>query len=250
MPESINVWHVYPEGGVSILVERLAEGLGDAIALESPVEKIVVESGKAVAVRVRGREEEVSAVVSTAPCHVLPRIVSGTDALQHLGRFRFRPMIFVNLRLQGRGLLPDTVLWTPERQFPFFRVTETTISMPWLAPAGKCLVTVDLGCETADALWKAPDAEVAELCLEHLQAIIPDVRRRFLGTQVLRTPIAYPVFLMEYEAERLRLMESTGISGLYSIGRNGEFAHILMEDVYWRTHARMRQLMRDVKVAA
>lgn len=248
MPESVKVWHVYPEGGVSILVERLAAELQDAIALESPVEKIVVESGRAVAVRVRGREEEVSAVVSTAPCHVLPRIVTGTDSLQHLGRFRFRPMIFVNLRLRGRGLLPDTVLWTPEQQFPFFRITETTNSMPWLAPSGKCLLTVDLGCETTDPLWTAPEDQLTQLCLEHLQPIIPDVRQRFLGAQVLRTPIAYPVFLQEYEAHRLQLKESTGIAGLYSIGRNGEFAHILMEDVYWRTHARMRQLMREVEL--
>jgi hypothetical protein len=55
---------------------------------------------------------------------------------------------------------------------------------------------------------------------------------------------------MEYEAQRLQLMQSTGIAGLYSIGRNGEFAHILMEDVYWRTHGRMRQLMRDMALAA
>jgi len=30
------------------------------------------------------------------------------------------------------------------------------------------------------------------------------------------------------------------VAGLYSIGRNGEFAHILMEDVYWRTRAGRR----------
>ncbi|MEJ7700844.1 MAG: hypothetical protein WKF71_14520 [Pyrinomonadaceae bacterium] len=29
--------------------------------------------------------------------------------------------------------------------------------------------------------------------------------------------------------------QSTGIENLLSIGRNGEFAHIFMEDVYWRT---------------
>jgi oxygen-dependent protoporphyrinogen oxidase len=250
MPESIKVWHVYPEGGVSILVERLAAELQNSIALESPVEKIMVESGRAVAVRVRGRDEEVSAVVSTAPCHVLPRIVTGTHAVQHLARFRFRPMIFVNLRLRGRGLLPDTVLWTPEQQFRFFRLTETTISMPWLAPAGKSLLTVDIGCETTDPLWTASEENLTEMCLEQLRPIVPDVRQRFLGGSVLRTPIAYPVFLREYEEDRLRLKRSTGIAGLYSIGRNGEFAHILMEDVYWGVRARMGQLMREVGIGA
>ena len=69
------------------------------------------------------------------------------------------------------------------------------------------------------------------------------MRQRLLGSQVLRTPIAYPVYLNAYEADRMRLRQTTGVAGLYSVGRNGEFAHILMEDVYWRTLGRMRQMV-------
>ena len=244
LPESPSVWHVYPDGGVSVLVQRLADELDPAsVLLETPVEAIVVEDGKVVGVRAGGREDEVAGVVSTAPAPVLARLVVGTDATKHLSRFRFRPMVFLNLRLRGRGLLPDTVLWVPERDFPFFRITETTISMPWLAPPGKCMLTVDFGCEKEDELWSMPEDRLLELCLEHLSRIIPDVRRRLLGSQVLRTPIAYPVYLNAYEADRMRLRQTTGVAGLYSVGRNGEFAHILMEDVYWRTLGRMRQMV-------
>jgi protoporphyrinogen/coproporphyrinogen III oxidase len=245
MPESPKVWHVYPEGGVSKLVERLAEGLEDSIQLESPVQAIHVDYGRAVAVVVNEREEPVSGVISTAPCHVLPRLVVGTDALRPLERFRFRPMVFVNLRLRGRGLLADTVLWTPEPEFPFFRVTDTTLSMPWLAPPGKSLVTVDIGCSVGDSIWSMDEGQLGELSLRHLEPIIPDIRQRFLGATVLKTPIAYPVFLRDYEEDRVRFRRSTGIDGLYSVGRNGEFAHILMEDVYWRTLAKVRQVMAD-----
>ncbi|MGE5728377.1 MAG: hypothetical protein ACM34L_07245, partial [Gemmatimonas sp.] len=62
------------------------------------------------------------------------------------------------------------------------------------------------------------------------------------GCKVLRTALAYPVFLKEYETERRELARSTGVAGLWSIGRNGEFAHILMEDVYWRTLKRTNEL--------
>jgi hypothetical protein len=61
---------------------------------------------------------------------------------------------------------------------------------------------------------------------------------------VLRTPIAHPVFLNAYEAERLALESALPVAGLYSVGRNGEFAHILMEDVYWRTLGKMRQVFQ------
>ena len=115
--------------------------------------------------------------------------------------------------------------------------------MPWLAPPGKTMITVDIGCEVGDTFWGMAEEQLGEICLEHLQAIIPDARRRYLGCRALRTPIAYPVFLKEYEQDRLALEQSTGVDGLYSIGRNGEFAHILMEDVYWRTLRRTRQLL-------
>ena len=94
-----------------------------------------------------------------------------------------------------------------------------------------------------DPAWTMADDALGEFCLGHLTALIPDVRSRYLGCRVLRTPIAYPVFKQEYEADRLRFLQSSGVEGLYSVGRNGEFLHIFMEDVYWRTLKRTRQLL-------
>jgi protoporphyrinogen/coproporphyrinogen III oxidase len=65
-----------------------------------------------------------------------------------------------------------------------------------------------------------------------------------LGCQVMRTPVAYPVYLNEYEDVRLAMEHSTGVEGLYTIGRNGEFTHALMEDVYWHTQDKMRDMLR------
>ncbi len=242
-PESPHVWHVYPEGSLAFLCDHLAQSLGDVVRLESPVEAILVENGRAAGVRVRGQVHEASAVVSTAPVHILARLVQGTDAVRHLARFRYRPMALVNMRFQGRRLLPDVVTWTPDRSLPFFRLTEATWSMPWLAPDGKTTINADIGCEVGDEVWKMADEQLGELCLRHLEPMIPAAKRRYLGCRVMRTPVAHPVFLREYEADRLAFEQSTSIQGLYSIGRNGEFAHILMEDVYWRTLSRMRRLV-------
>ena len=173
----------------------------------------------------------------------------GTDALAHLRAFRYRPMVFVNMRFAGRGLLADVVTWVPGNEFPFFRVTEAPQSMPWLAPEGKTLITVDIGAQVGDALWTMDDESLGRLCLAHLERLMPGVASRYLGCNVLKTPIAYPVFLNAYEDDRLAFEDSTGIDGLLSIGRNGEFAHILMEDVYWRTASKMHDLARDLRGA-
>ncbi len=239
LPESAGVWHVYPEGGVARLLEPMTKRVEHLIRLQSPVEKVLVSDGRVSAIRVKGENIPVSAVISTAPVHVLPKLVEGTHALDHLAAFRYRPMIFANLRFEGRKYLPDTMLWVPERSFPFFRITETTMSMPWLAPEGKTLITFDIGCEVGDAYWTMPDDEMAKLCLDGICRIVPALRDRYLGPAgILKTPIAYPVYLSQYEREREQFAVSTGVDGLYSVGRNGEFAHILMEDVYWRTLAR------------
>lgn len=225
LPEKASVYHVYPEGGIGTLCQKLAGDLSSVIQLEAPVEKILVDENKVIGIRANGREIEASAVISTAPINVLGKIVEGTNQVAHLAHFRYRPMTFVNLRLNGRGLLPDVVTLMPEAQFPFFRLTETPLSMPWLAPTGKTIITVDIGCEKGDEFWQMDDERLGEFCVEHLKPIIPDVKERYEGCRVMRTPIAYPVFLRGYETERQNLKAGTGIENLYSIGRNGEFMH-------------------------
>lgn len=235
LPESAAVWHVYPERGVGRLVETLAAEVRDAIRLESPVDAIVVEDEAVVAVRVHGDIVPARAVFSSAPLNILPKLIEGTSALDDLLDFRYRPMVFVNLKLEGRDLLPDVVTWTPGAEFPFFRVTEAPMAMPWLAPAGKTVVTADLGCEVGDDIWSMSEAELTDLVCDGLEPLIPDIRRRHFASSVMRTPLAYPVFLAAYEERRRELAARFPVSGLVPIGRNGEFEHLLMEDVYWRT---------------
>jgi oxygen-dependent protoporphyrinogen oxidase len=234
-PESPNVWHVYPRGGMAAICARLASQVEDAIVCNSPLEAVEVENGRVTGIRVNGVSREASAAISTAPVHLLAKLVRGSDALDELRRFRYRPMILVNLRMQGRGLLPNVVTWTPDRELPFFRLTEAPLAVASLAPPDKTTITVDIGAEVGDARWSLSDDALVALCLSHLTKFVPDASARYLSARVLRTPFAYPVFRLDYEVERRRLAEGLPIAGLHSVGRNGEFLHILMEDVYWRT---------------
>jgi protoporphyrinogen oxidase len=249
-PQNSGVYHVYPNRGVSTLCERLARDL--TIKVESPVQRIFTDGDRVTGLRVADEEVETDAVFSTAPVNVLPRLVDGAaHALDRFGEFRFRPMVHVNLKLQGRDLLPDVTFWAPEAKYDFFRITEAPQSMPWQAPDGFTMFTVDIGAEIGDHFWDMDDDVLTDLVLTQLADIVPDVRSRFRGSRVLRTKLAYPVFLRAYEPARQALEESTGVDNLLSIGRNGEFAHILMEDVYWRTLRKTRRWMHgDVRRAA
>ena len=135
--------------------------------------------------------------------------------------------------------------WTPEPQFPFFRLTETPQSMPWLAPEGKTLITADIGAEIGDEYWTMDDDELGDRCIDALDRDHPDrpprlprVPRRPPADRVPGVP---PRLRGRPPAARGRRPASTGS---LSIGRNGEFAHILMEDVYWRTMRKRPQARR------
>ena len=249
-PQNAGVFHVYPLGGVAEVCGALARRLPLPVQVDSPAQRIYVDNGRVVGVRIAERDIDTDLVVSTLPINRLGSLVVGSTALERFAQFRHRALVLVNLKLHGRGLLPDVVVWTPTG-FPFFRLTEAPLSMPQLAPDGKTIVLCDFGAAVGDALWTASDESLVERSLSGLEPLIPDVRQRLIGANVMRQPLGYPIHSLEYEAERASLAEhGTGIAGLHSIGRNGEFEHILMEDIFWRTVRRIGAITRSTPVPA
>ena len=231
-PQSANVWHVYPREGLGVFTQTLADR-AESIQLDTPIETVHVRDGKVTGVRVDGTDHAAAAVISTLPAPTLARIVDH-PAIAPLATLRFRPMVFAMMHLRGRGLLPEPVTWVPDPTLPFFRLTETPMAMPWVAPPGETVLTVDFGAEIDDDIWTASESTLTGWIVDGLRDLIPDLAARHIATHVARTPIAYPVFALETETAR-RTISRHGIRGLVSAGRNAEFGHYLMEDVYWRT---------------
>ena len=245
--ESTDAWHVYPEQGIAAVCQKLSEEVAEDVRLESKVEAIHVEGDSVQGITCNGRHHEVAGVISTAPVHILGKMVHGSDRLAGLKSFRYRAMVFVNLKLTGPSGLLDVVNWMPERDYPFFRVSDIGLGLPWLVPSGKSQITCDIGCQIGDEHWTATDEALTALCLNSLEKLVPGISGRFLGGRVVRVPLAYPIYDLAYEQARQRFSQGTGIRGLVSVGRNGEFAHILMEDVYWRTRWKVTEFLNELR---
>jgi len=244
-PSATGVFHVYPEGGVAAICQHVADGLAQPVHVGQAAEKIYTDGERVVGVRIAGRDIETHTVISTMPINRLPQLIEGSDRLDRFRRFQFRGLVLVNLKLTGRALLPDVIVWTPHG-FPYFRVTEAPLAMPWIAPDDKTMILCEFGAQPGDDVWAMTDEEAVERCVSTLDPLIPDVRSRLLGARVLRQPLGYPVFALDYEPDRAALAaEGTGIAGLHSVGRNGEFDHILMEDTFWRLRRRIPAIARD-----
>jgi protoporphyrinogen/coproporphyrinogen III oxidase len=250
-PEVAGVHHVYPRaGGVSAVCEALARALPVPIELDRRVDAVITERGRVVGVRSDGEDIEASSVVSTIPLPALARLVDAPPRpLAAAAAFRFRGIVLVELQLRGRALLPNVVNWIPDRDSPFFRATEPSQATPWTVPEGSTAIVVDCGAFVGDARWIQGDQALIDDCLDALRPRIPDVDSRLHAAFVQRIPVAYPVFARSYEPARVALTRGSGIVGLISVGRNGEFAHVLMEDVYWRTQRSVDALWRARELA-
>ena len=115
------------------MCHRIAEKVEENVRLNCNVEQIDVENERVQSIIVNGKPLPVAGVISTAPVHVLPKLVRGTNALAGLEKFEYRAMIFVNLKLNGPSGLTDVVTWVPERDYPFFRLSDIGMGLPWLA---------------------------------------------------------------------------------------------------------------------
>ncbi len=183
--ESPHVTFVYPDGGIGAVCERVAEKIRDSIRTESPVQAINVADNRVVSVVVNDQEIRTSAVVSTAPLPILARLVQGTDRLKQLSEFRYRPMVFVNLKFAGSEIMSDVVTWTPECKYPFFRISDIGRALPWIVPEGKNQLTCDIGCNVGDDVWIASPEQLAKSCLDRLEEIVPGLSSRYLGVRIM-----------------------------------------------------------------
>ena len=245
LPERWDVWHVYPNEGLNIISCNLGQRVNEHIRLNAAVEKIIVENEKVSGVQVDGKLIRASVIINTAPVNVLPGLIHGSGRLNYLREFRYSAIVCITILVEGKRVLPNAAVWVPEREYPFFRLTEPTWSMPWLSPEGKSIITVDIGCKTIDETWNYSDKEWLEMVMPHLEKILPSISHRIIGYKAVKTKFGYPVYLKKYESLRKQFLASSGIKGLFSIGRNGEFSHVLMEDVYIRTKKKMKDIISN-----
>ena len=100
----------------------------------------------------------------------------------------------------------------------------TTLSLPWVTPHGKTISTADSGCEVGNDLWRMDDERLGDHASTISSHGYPTPGGDTLGVAC----------------------HGNRVEGLYSVDRNGEFAHILIEDLYWRTLGCMRDLLARI----
>lgn len=167
----------YLENGYYTLIEALArrcEAQGVAFHLRAPIEEIVIESGRAVGVRVGGVVEPYDAVISTLAspilANLLPEAPAGFRAMlakqQYLG-------VLCPLLILKKQLLPYYVLNITDESIPFTAVVETTNLIDPQHVKGYHLVYLPKYLAPDNEMANWPDEQVKTEWMKHFRRMFP-----------------------------------------------------------------------------
>ena len=215
----------YPVGGSGALVDALVRGLkrhGGRLILGTHVEQVLVESNRAVGVRLRGGKEfrASRAVVSNAsvwdtlkllPEGAVPKRFRARQATPECDSF-----MHLHLGINAQGLQSDLAChyvvvnnWVPGVKAPQNVVAVSIPSLldPSLAPPGKHVIHVYTPGNEPYDLWQGMDPQSQEYAQQKqvrsqvmwqaLERIIPDIRSRCEVTLV-GTPLTHERFLRRH----------------------------------------------------
>jgi protoporphyrinogen oxidase len=219
----------YPRYGPGQMWETMTEDitkLGGQVLLNTKVDKVVFEGGRARKVIAGGKEYESNYIVSSLPLRNIvgmadpqpsPEVVAAAKGL------RYRDFLTVSLVLDGEDLFPDNWIYIHEPDVEVGRIQNFRSWSPWMVPdPTKACIGLEYFCFAGDELWETDDDELVELGMRELETLGLATRDKLEFGFATRVPKAYPMYDMDY-SERIVAIRSwlDGLENLQQVGRNG-----------------------------
>jgi protoporphyrinogen oxidase len=219
----------YPRYGPGQMWETMTDDitkLGGQVLLNTKVDKVVFEGGRATKVIAGGKEYESNYIVSSLPLRNIvgmaepqpsPEVVAAAKGL------RYRDFLTVSLVLDGEDLFPDNWIYIHEPDVEVGRIQNFRSWSPWMVPdPTKACIGLEYFCFAGDELWETDDDELVELGMRELETLGLATRDKLEFGFATRVPKAYPMYDMDY-ADRITAIRSwlDGLENLQQVGRNG-----------------------------
>jgi protoporphyrinogen oxidase len=171
-------------GGYETLANALTERIlaaGGIIHLQTPVQEIHIERGRATGLQVQGKLHAFDAVVATLPVPHFRRMIpaANPDYQEFLGLTTYLGVICPLLALDR----PLTDFWTlniADDRMPFTGVIETTAYIDPKYVGGYHLVYLPKYTQPDGDWLKVPDEEIRRVWLETLEQMFPDFDRAWI----------------------------------------------------------------------
>lgn len=223
----------YPIGGTGMVYERMktfVEKNGGRVLLSTPIQKVVSENNKAVAIELKtGEIVPYDHMVSSMPITHLVRNLANVPAqvIQANAELKFRNTILVYLKIEGENVFPDNWLYVHASDLQMGRVTNFSNWVPEVNNGEKStIVALEYWSYDDDEIWKKTDADLIALAKTEMQKTGLVNGLAISDGFVYKIPKCYPVYQRGYK-EPLHVVENylTSIQNLSVIGRYGAFKY-------------------------
>jgi protoporphyrinogen oxidase len=211
----------YLMGSFGLLVDALAEGIrqmGGVLETGRPVERVVVEDGRAVALEAGGRKEKripCDAVIATVANQIFHGLAPQLpeDYATKLGAVQHQWALCLVLALK-QSLSPIYWMNISDRSIPFLALIEHTNFIERSHYGGQHVVYLSNYLEEASPLLQMGVDELCDLYFPHLRRINPQFSREWVSDRWLfQGPFAQPIIATHYS--RSIPEHRTPIEGLY-----------------------------------
>jgi protoporphyrinogen oxidase len=234
---SKNNYYYYLKGGISGLVESLAQRLrenGGEIVTGVDDFSVTIQPG-AKTCRFRANlpgTVRFDTLISTIPLdELLIKLTPPEHILQQIKDIKWRGLRLVFLHIKGEPSLGGESFYFPELKYIFGRVSVPKRFDPAMQPeAGQTAITCEVPCLEDDDLWNAPDEQMFDLCLASLRraALVTDQQKALTEKSfIINLPKVYPVYRVGWEAliKGLLLYSARHFPFVYFSGKPGLFLH-------------------------
>ena len=219
----------YPRRGPGMMWKKtrdILEQRGSPVLFDRPVDKILWEPGRVLAVRSGGETYTGDHFISTMPIRNLLEALDPAppERVRQAARdFNYRDFLTVALMVRGRDLFPDNWIYVHDPRVSVGRIQNYGNWSPEMVPDPEtsCL-GLEYFCFEGDGLWTTPDDQLIRLARKEL-ALLGLVKEEdvFDGT-VVRMKKAYPVYDGTYRRGLDVVREFlSAVPNLQLVGRNG-----------------------------
>ncbi|NOZ58357.1 MAG: NAD(P)-binding protein [Euryarchaeota archaeon] len=229
---------LYPEMGIGRVAERLAEEVSpNPVLLGFNVFRIRHSGGRIMSITARNCDSEITveadSYISSIPLPSLVRMLSPEppeEVLRAAERLRFRDTIIVAVMVNRPRVTRLSWVYLPEKKVPFGRIHEPNNWSRAMSPPGKTSLVAEYFCFAGEKLWNMQEEELAQLTVEHLEALGFLGGDEVIDTRVVRVPNAYPLLEVGYRRHYETILDYlAGFENLQLVGRTGMFRYHNMD---------------------
>jgi protoporphyrinogen oxidase len=253
--------YLYPRLGMGQLFSRLSEEverLGARVILGADAIGFETRDRAVTAVRARIGGETVSFpcahVYSTIPLtSLVGRLDSSPNEAATLATsaLRFRAIRFVNVLLAREMVTPNTWMYVADARYRIARIQEPKHRSPFMAPAGRTSLMLELPCDVNDQVWNADDDDILHACLDELGELGLRIRSDVVAAFSARVAHGYPIYRVGYEGHRQTLLSRVAsYSNVTTGGRQGLFRYVFLDAAMEMGQIAARQFLAGARGSA